>query len=134
MNNPTCVQCDCVVGCQANPKACPNVSVKPAELQVNVKLCKECGLVLQNTSTCGHSCDAVYFSAQPVFHLRQYYDVTAAQLDEAITQSEQPPMRKPLTYAKLIDMLVDVWDSDDETLIRFARAIEEAHGITKDEK
>ena len=26
MNNPTCPQCDCVAGCQANPALCPNVA------------------------------------------------------------------------------------------------------------
>ena len=30
MNNPTCLQCDCVAGCQANPALCPNVAL-PSE-------------------------------------------------------------------------------------------------------
>ena len=145
MNNPTCPQCDCVAGCQANPKACPNLAIKKGEIRGFMCLVDwqhELGESAYGTKVYGDIDDLRQHSpcviecgiaevAMRLVGIAQKQDFGSVI---AIAQPEQPPVRQPLTYAKLIDMLVDVWDSDDETLIRFARAIEEAHGITKAEK
>jgi len=73
---------------------------------------------------------------EPVFHLKQYGDVTKEQLDRYIATGRidtHPQPRKPLTDEQIERIYTDETGSfiNDSpwALIDFARAIEKAHGI-----
>lgn len=83
MNNPTCAGCQTVVGCQANPVACPNL-VNPRPGPEDFGIPAAYAVYAENYANWKAS-------EQPVFHLRQYGDVTAAQLDEAIARPKDKP-------------------------------------------